>query len=207
MNLDEIIERKYIQKRTAALGPKFLGAKCDPALEAVYKRLFVGLEIVSWPQPQGLKAWISKKIGFLNRQDGIDLLLKPYWPTEKAQPFWESLLSLSKGRPYYYWRTTLIAKYIAARSETYIPVKELVWLKEADPLLYTFLSDYGRVMSGEDFLALGMHFEVERISGKPTSFWDVLEDYDAGALEHYLSFPEGGEGVSLSERLKEMVDA
>lgn len=64
MTFDELRERGILDKRPAALGAKF-GGECEPELEAAYRRLWLGMEIVSWPNPPGIMGWFLKKIGRL----------------------------------------------------------------------------------------------------------------------------------------------
>lgn len=209
MTFKELKDRGILDKRPAALGPKF-GGECDPELEAGYKRLWLGMEIVTRPNPPGIMGWILKTIGRPTRQDGLDLLSLTPKP-EYLDRLWKGFAPKTADRRFFYWRTAIIGQYIAARSVSYIHIKGLYWLEEQDPLLYTFLVNFGRLIQAregnEDLLALGVHYDLECRQGEPTSFMEVLQDMPMDALEEYLNFPEQGNLQVQAAKFKEMVDA
>ncbi|WP_408601455.1 hypothetical protein [Pseudomonas sp. PLMAX] len=205
MTFDELRERGILDKRPAALGPKF-GGECEPELEAAYKRLWLGMEIVSWPNPPGFMGWFLKKIGRLTRQDGIDLLMRAPKPGY-VDRLWKSFGPKPTELRFFYWRTALIGQYIVARNMSYIQLKGMDWLAEQDPLLFNFLTNFGRITDGEDLLALGLHFDVECRLGEPTSFIEVLQDMPMKELEEYINFPGHWDGEIQALKLREKVDA
>lgn len=205
MTFAELRERGILDKRPAALGAKF-GGECEPQLEAAYRRLWLGMEIVSWSNPPGFMGWILKKIGRLTRKDGLDLLSMTPKP-EYLEQLWKSFAPKPADRRFFYWRTALIGQYIVARNVSYIHIQGMDWLDEQDPLLYNFLSNFGRIMEGEDLLALGLHFDVECRQGEPVSFIEVLQDMPMSELEEYIKYPEYWSGQFQAMKLRQMVDA
>lgn len=208
-SFDDIKQSGLIEKRAAALGP-IVRDKCDPALEQAYKRLWLGLEIISWNQPAGFSGWILRKFGLLTRQDGLDLLNKPANP-EFLEYLWKEHGSKPENSRFFYWRTALIGQYIVARNRAYVPVKVLDWLEEQDPLLYMFLSNYGRLIQArlghEDLLALGHHYDLECQQGQQVSLGDVLLEFNIVLLLEYMNYPETVNLMVQAASFKDRVNA
>ena len=208
-DFEDIKRSGLIEKRATALGPN-VRDKCTLKLEQTYKRLWLGLEIISWNQPSGFSGWILRKFGLLTRQDGLDLLDNPLDPVY-LEHLWEKHGPKPEASRFFYWRTALIGQYIVARNRGYIPVKVLDWLEEQDPLLYIFLSNYGRVIQSrpghEDLLALGYHYDLECRQGKPVSLGDVLLEFNFQSLLEYMNYPETGNLMVREITSKERANA
>lgn len=191
MIFEELQRRGTLEKRPAALGPALSG-KCDPKLEASYKRLWLGMEIISRPNPPGIMGWILRILGRPSRQDGLDLLSLTPKP-EHLDRLWRRFKPKPTDRRFFYWRTALISQYIMARNITYIHIKGMDWLKTQDPLLYTFLANLDRftqpIENSEDLLALEMHYELECRWGEPTSFIEAFQDMPMDELKEYFRLP------------------
>lgn len=209
MDFEDIKNSGLIEKRASALGPS-VRDKCDQVLELTYKRLWLGLEIISWNQQTGFTGWILRKFGLLTRQDGLDLLSKPVDPAY-LEFLWKEHGPKPEASRFFYWRTALIGQYIVARNKAYIPVRVLDWLEEQDPLLYTFLSNFGRVIQSmpghEDLLALGYHYDFECRKGQQVSLGEVLIEFDFQTLLDYMNYPETGNLMVQAASFKDRVNA
>lgn len=209
MTFEDLKKSGLIAKRAAALGLNIRDTS-NPVLEEAYKRLWLALEIVSKSQPTGFSGWILKKLGVLTRQDGYDLLDKSVEPAH-LEYLWKECGPISGKPRFFYWRTALIDQYIWARNFCYIPIKELKWLEEQDPLLFTFLKNFGRDIQSnpgsEDLLALGNHYDLESLQGEAVSLGDVLLEFNYPSLMEYLNFPETGDLKVQAASFKDRVNA
>lgn len=195
----ELIEMRLFNERYGALGARFDGI-CDPVLEEAYRRLWMGLEIISWDQPTGWLGWSVKKFGFLSRAEGLSLLTK----SESASPqrirdLWKGMAP--KKRPHYYWRTKLISQFLKAlrpgpesrrdvgMNHCRIPIQSVKWVADQDPLLYRFFVSLLQPFDDndpKDLVALGVHYDFECRLGRSVSLMEVMRECESSVIGDYL---------------------
>lgn len=166
----------------AALGFPF-DETPPPALDKVYKQLYLGLSLCIARAPE--QNWQELKRKWTESGGrGLEILFRN--PTdEEVDQLWRELNPDPWRQESYYWRTILISLYagVHQRPDLYIPQKPLtILLNELDPLLCGFLGEFGRVSIKSDHVILSNYLYHESILGRPIPLDEMIELRQAGLV-------------------------